>query len=134
MFDSDLPIEGYSLFIGDTGYGSATSTLRLVLRGDDNDALRGVEVVDSGFSVSDDNWFRVRMDVIPVGPSNDIIRVYTAPINTETWTLQLTHYVARTQGQFVAAGASGAGKVGYWAMGGSDRAFIDRFQVFLEDI
>lgn len=128
----DRPAKGYHVFVGDHTVGGATTTLRLFMRGDGG----GQVVVNTGYTVANNTWYKVRMDVIPVSTSNDIIKIYTGTgaTGSETWTLRHTEYVSKTQTHFVAAGATGAGKVGYWAMGGTERAYIDRFQVFLEDV
>jgi hypothetical protein len=124
---------GYSVMIGDTAQTGASSNLRVLI---DNSGT--TDITNTGYTVTDDTWFKIRMDVIPVGTSQDIIEIYTGTgaTGSETWTLRNTQNVLNSDAWYIPWAQSTHGRVGWWTV--SDTAthdlHIDRFQVFLEDV
>lgn len=124
---------GYSLVLGDTGDGGPSANLRLVL----DAKVSAATLFDTGFTVSANTWTKVRMDVIPDG-SQDLINIYsgTGSTGSETWTLEYAKVLLSTDYHYIPWGESSAGQVGFFAVCPNTvyATYIDRFQVFLEDI
>jgi len=130
--DANAP-NGYSVLIGDANQTSGGTTLKFIA---DNGAATFNSTV--AFTVFDDTWHKVRLDVIPVGTSEDIVNVYTGTGTTgsEVWTLRYTKNILNSDLFYIPWAQTGNGKVGFWTVhdGSAQSMAIDRFQVFLEDV
>jgi hypothetical protein len=124
---------GYSVMIGDTGQTSASSDIRFYA---DNGGTSSI--TSTGVTATDNNWFWVRLDVIPADTSatpDDLIRVYTSPTGSESWSLQYSLTIASTDAWYVPWAQSGNGKIGFWIVNDNTthELHIDSFQAFIED-
>ena len=124
---------GYSLVLGDTADLGPLAFLRLFC-----DSKFGTISIDTTpIAVSQNAWIKIRMDVIPDG-TQDIIKIYsgTGATGSEVWTLEYTKVVFNTDNFYIPWGETGAGQVGFFTVlpNTSYDTYIDRFQVFLEDV
>lgn len=130
--DTNAP-NGYCVLIGDTNQTAAAAFLRFVI-----DTGSTVTATDTSFAVSTDTWYKVRLDVIPVGTAEDIVRVYTGTGTTgsETWTLQYSRIILNSDPDYIPWNDTGNGRVGFFTVHNSNAHthYVDRFQVFLEAV
>lgn len=125
---------GYSVMIGDTAQTGASSDIRFLA-----DAGGTVLVETIGVTATNDTWFRVRLDIVPISTSEDVIRVYTgtgAP-DSETWNLEYTKNILSSDAYYIPWSDTGNGKVGYWtvlASTGAQIMHIDSFRAFTETV
>ena len=136
---------GYVLIVGRiyVGAGNETTTgtsLALVLSSESSDIGNREEVIITA-SMGADEWHRVRMDVIPVGTSQDIIKVYTGTgaVGSEVWTLEHTETVLSTDQHYCDWGHGSSNRIGYinHCHGSSqvnDEAYIDAFVAMREAV
>ena len=89
-------------------------------------------------TISVDTWYKIRMDVVPVGPVEDRIDVYTGTgaTGSETWTLHHQETVVNSDAHYIPWGEVGGGEVGFFGLCGNNTyaAYLDRFQVFLTNV
>jgi len=124
---------GYNLFVGGAADTANNSNLKLHLR-KDNSTYKNVYLN----ALTINTWYKIRLDVIPVGSSQDIVKVYTGvgATGSETWTLEHTEVILNTDPHYVPWAQSGGGKIGFTARNeaSTDSVYIDRFQAFVETV
>lgn len=140
---------GYMVHIGSFSSGAPSggfNTINLTMYNRKTGASVGDRYVNlsTGASISNiptisaDTWYKIRMDVVPVGPVEDRIDVYTGTgaTGSETWTLHHEETVLNSSNYYIPWGEVGGGEVGFFGLSGlsSQSSFIDRFQVFLTDV
>lgn len=125
--------------IKDDGY--AALGLRLAVRDDIGDVDVLYQDIDCTGTYVADTWYRIRMDVLPIGSAEDRITVYTGTGDTdlEVWTPVGSRTV--TSGQSVYRSKTQYNEQGYFVAhveeSGSNattKYYIDRFQVRLKDL
>ena len=132
---SDSLTTGYWLRLG-AGNGQVPAAPTLEMRNGSN--VSYVSGLFAGFGP--DQWVKVRMDVIPVGGAQDIIRIYTGvgATGSETWTMEHEENVLSSSPHYVPWAQAGGGTVGWcvqsYNQSPTKAAYIDRFQVFMEDV
>lgn len=129
---------GYSLYLGQSDSGFTGDRLNFVAYDGTNTLNVQSANFDSSFTVSDNTWYRVRMDVTPVGTLQDRIEIYTgsAP-EGGSWELVHTEIILNTDSYFIPWAEAGAGKVGYAAsIRGFSSVFnyIDNFEAYVVDV
>lgn len=130
--NSAIP-KGYSLYIGDVTESAKGTNLRLTM-----DRKTAAHSTVAGLTpVVANTWYKIRMDVEAVSPTEDRIKVFTGVGETgsEIWTLHHTETVLSSDNHYVPWAESGAGKVGFFALHNNTthQSYIDRFQVFIEE-
>ena len=134
---TNVPV-GYSLHIGQSSNSTVGDRIHFVAY--DGSTTLNVQSAnfDSSVTVSDNTWYRVRMDVTPVGTLQDRVEIYTgsAP-EGGSWDLVHTEIILNTDSYFIPWAEAGAGQVGYFA---SIRSFstafnhIDNFEAYVVDV
>lgn len=126
---------GYFLGIGREDEHALNSNLNLTMR---DDSALNPAAVSSIATLGLNSWFKIRMDVIPIGPAEDRIDVYTGtgPTGSEVWTLEHQEPVLNSDPHYVPWGSATSGRVGFWMNNGATTqlSYIDRWQCFLEDV
>lgn len=137
---NDAPY-GYFLGIGDSNLSGTGDFLKLALyrrRTGDNSGNTSINITPTAGLFVDNEWYKIRMDVVPIGPVEDRIDVYTGTgaTGSETWTLEHQQTAVNTDPYYIPWAQSGAGRVGFvgHCNGTTISHYIDRFQVFLTDV
>lgn len=85
------------------------------------------------------NWLKLRMDILPLGATNDQIDLYvgTGPTGSEVWNLLHTVFINSGNSYWVPHSDLSSNEYG-WGHGNSNSvgspSYIDRFQIFVEDV
>lgn len=92
-------------------------------------------------SMAGSTWFKLRMDVVPVGVSQDIIRVYTGTgaTGSEVWNQEAEFNILSSAGNYAPWASAANPYVGFWrgcpgSFSDARPMYIDRFQVLLKDV
>lgn len=129
---------GYSVHLGRTNNGSNGDRLYFVAYDGTNTLNVQSSNFDSSFTVSDNTWYHVRMDVTPVGTLQDRIEIYTgsAP-EGGSWDLVHTQIILNTDSYFIPWAEAGAGQIGFQAAVAtfsSVFSYIDNFEAYVVDV
>jgi len=136
---------GYHLVLGQLGSEpnptGDDSELTLVLNSVSSFPVTSRSVtISSGLPT--DKWYVARMDVIPNGDGQDIIKIYTSPttdFGSETWTLAHTELVMSTDQHYADWGDSSSNKIGFYlhvpnTFGYQPFCYIDGFVAYREEV
>lgn len=141
LYESQRSPYGYSMYVGDEYSSSPGADIKLCIRKSVSLDTSGVHQLHRTFgTIVAGQWTRIRMDVTPIGPSEDLIECYTGvgDIGSEVWTLEWTENVTT---MFVPWAESGRGRVGWFARTNANSLYytsnvcgIDEFTASVEDV
>ena len=111
---------GYHLHLGifTNGYANpgGDGTLTLTCADENGNNITALEVTIAT-GLTDAQWHRVRMDVIPNGVGQDVIKIYRNnpmdAVGDETWSLEHTESILSTDGYYCPWGDPSSNRVGY---------------------
>lgn len=104
---------GYHLKVGDEAGNSTTGTtygVRMGFRDFTNSAPVADTLIYTGTSGT---WINIRLDVIPIGNSADIVKAYYRLAAGDPWTLGYNQTIANTDARYTGSQAWGSGRWGY---------------------
>ena len=127
---------GYWLMAGRTNTGAADN-LFLVTASETGSGIVETQIGSGLFPAN--TWAKCRLDVVPVGTSQDNLEVLTGtgPTGSEIWTSRGTLNIPNTNGNYCDWQHANSGRVGFGYFRNSSTTptcYIDRFQVFKEAV